>query len=140
MGLDLSDKVEVYFEESPGMSLVERAVSTSVNLFDAKFQGAVPLPKKFAPSWSVVLCSDTTDIGGFKVEIFICRPAVAGREGLSNEIEYLLSSLEPQSVVDSSSVSITLDGKTVNLIQGEDFWVNTLAKLRATKALSWNSL
>ncbi len=140
MGLDLSDQVEVYFEESPGMSLVERAVSTSVNLFDAKFQGAVPLPKKFAPSWSVVLCSDTTDIGGFKVEIFICRPAVAGREGLSNEIEYLLSSLEPQSVVDSSSVSITLDGKTVNLIQGEDFWVNTLAKLRATKALSWNSL
>ncbi len=140
MGLELSDKVEVYFEESPGMSLVERAVSTSVNLFDAKFQGAVPLPKKFAPSWSVVLCSDSTEIGGSKVEIFICRPAVAGREGLSNEIEYFLSSLEPKSIVDSSSLSMTLDGMTVNLIQGEDFWVNTLAKLRATKALSWNSL
>ena len=104
MGLDLSDKVEVYFEESPGMSLVERAVSTSVNLFHAKFQGAVPLPKKIAPSWIVVLCSDSIEIGGFNLEIFICRPAVAGREGVSNEIEYFLATLEPKSVVDSTSL------------------------------------
>jgi len=137
MGLDLSDKVEVFFEESPGMTTVETAVSSNVNLFEAKFQGAVPVPKKFAPSWSVVLRSDTTEIGGSKVEVSICRPAVAGRDGLSDGIGYYLSTLEPSNMIDQSTVTITLDGSEVSLKQGEDFWVNTVAKLRSTKALSW---
>lgn len=137
MGLDLSDKVEVFFEESVGTSTVETAVSSNVNLFEAKFQGAVPVPKKFAPSWSVVLRSDVAEIGGSKVEVSICRPAVAGRDGLSDEIGYYLSTLEPSNVVDQSTLSITVDGKGVSLKQGEDFWVNTVAKLRQTKALSW---
>ena len=50
MGLDLSDKVEVLFEENAGMTAVEDAVSMNVNVFEAKFQGAVPVPKKFARS------------------------------------------------------------------------------------------
>lgn len=140
MGLDLSDKVEVFFEENAGTSTVETAVLNNVNLFKAKFQGAVPVPKKFAPSWSVVLRSDLAEIGGSKVVVSICRPAVAGREGVSNGVEYFLSTLEPANVVDLSTISITLDGSEVNLKQGEDFWVSTVAKLRATKALSWIAL
>jgi len=135
-GLDLSDAVEVFFEESAGINVVESAVSNNTNLFEAKFQGAIPVPKKFAPSWSVVLRSDSADIGGSKVEVSICRPAVAGRCGLSDEVGYFLSTLEPSNL-DGPAISITVDGKDISLSQGEDFWVNTVAKLRATKAISW---
>jgi len=135
-GLDLSDAVEVFFEESAGINVVESAVSNNTHLFEAKFQGAIPVPKKFAPSWSVVLRSDSADIGGSKVEVSICRPAVAGRSGLSDEVGYYLSTLEPSNL-DGSALSITVDGKDISLTQGEDFWVNTVAKLRATKAISW---
>ena len=135
-GLDLSDAVEVFFEESAGINVVESAVSNNTNLFEAKFQGAIPVPKKFAPSWSVVLRSDSADIGGSKVEVSICRPAVAGRCGLSDEVGYFLSTLEPSNL-DGPALSITVDGKDISLSQGEDFWVNTVAKLRATKAISW---
>jgi hypothetical protein len=99
--------------------------------------GAAPVPKKFAPSWSVVLRSETADIGGSNVEVFICRPAVAGREQLSDEVRYFLSMLEPSNVFDQSALSVIVDGKEVHLKQGEDFWVNTVLKLRDTKALSW---
>ena len=137
MGLDLSDKVEVFFEENAGMTTVESAVANNVALFEAKFQGSVPVPKKFAPSWSVVLRSDTAEIGGSKVEVSICRPAVAGRSGLSDGVEYYLATLEPTNVVDKTELNITVDGKEINLKQGEDFWINTVTKLRSTKALSW---
>ena len=140
MGLDLSDKVEVFFDEIPGVSTLEAAVSSNVTLFKNKFQGAVPLPKKFAPSWSIVLRSDIADIGGSKVEVSICRPAVAGKEGVSDKVEYFLSTLEPANVIDSSTLSITVDGNEFTLKQGEDFWISTVAKLSATKTLSWVAL
>lgn len=136
MGLDLSDKVEVFFEESAGMNTVEMAVASNVKLFEAKL-GAVPVPKEFAPSWSVVLRSDKAEIGGSNVEVSICRPALAGREQLSDEVRYFLSMLEPSTVLDQSTLSVIVDGKEITVKQGEDFWVNTVAKLRATKALSW---
>eukprot|EP00581_Thalassiosira_minuscula_P010935 CAMPEP_0183712172 /NCGR_PEP_ID=MMETSP0737-20130205/7379_1 /TAXON_ID=385413 /ORGANISM="Thalassiosira miniscula, Strain CCMP1093" /LENGTH=1173 /DNA_ID=CAMNT_0025940751 /DNA_START=79 /DNA_END=3600 /DNA_ORIENTATION=- len=136
-GLDLSDKVEVFFEESAGMSVVEKAVSSNVSSFETKFQGAVPVPKKFAPSWSVVLRSDTTEIGGSKVEVSICRPAVAGKDGLDDGVAYFLSTVEPSNVADKPTLSITVDGKEITLKQNEDFWVSTVEKLRATKSLSW---
>ena len=136
-GLDLGDKVEVFFEESDGINMVESAVSSNVKLFEAKFQGALPVPKKFAPSWSVVLRSDTTEIGGSKVEVSICRPALAGRCGVSDAVGYFLSTIEPSSVMDQSTLSITVDGKAITLKQGEDFWVNAVAKLRATGALAY---
>jgi len=137
MGLDLSDKVEVFFEENAGMTAVEDAVSMNVNVFEAKFQGAVPVPKKFAPKWSVVLRSDTAEIGGSRVEVSICRPAVAGKDGLGDGVEYFLSTLEPTTVAEQSTLCAKLDGKEVTLKQGEDFWVDTVAKLKDTKALSW---
>jgi len=137
MGLDLSDKVEVFFEESVGINTVESSVAMNVNLFEAKFQGAVPLPKKFAPSWSVILRSDTAEIGGSKVEVSICRPAVAGKNGVCEAVGYFLSTLEPSNVANESTFSITVDGKETTLKQGEDFWGSTVAKLRGTKGLSW---
>ena len=137
MGLDLSDKVEVFFEESAGVSVVENAVSNNVSMFEDKFQGAVPVPKKFAPSWSVVLRSDSAEIGGSKVEVSICRPAIAGKDGLSDQVGYFLSTLEPVNVSEQSTLSANIDGNDVSLKQGDDYWVSTVAKLRDTKGLSW---
>lgn len=135
--MDLSDQVEVFFEESPGINSMESAVSLNVNLFAAKFQGAVPVPKKFAPSWSVALRSDSVEIGGAKIEVSICRPALAGRAGLSEEVNYLLSTMEPFQVIDKKSLTFSVDGKEITLTQGQDYWVNTITKLRSTKALTW---
>ena len=136
-GLDLGDQVEVFFEECPGVNSMESTVSANVSLFEAKFQGAVPLPKKFAPSWSVALRGDSVEIGGAKIDVAICRPAVAGRDGLSDEVKYLLSTMEPSQAMDKKSFTFTIDGKEITLIQGEDYWINTIAKLRSTKAVSW---
>jgi isoleucyl-tRNA synthetase len=136
-GLDLSDQVEVFFEECPGVTSMESTVASNVSLFETKFQGAVPLPKKFAPSWSVALRSDSVEIGGAKIDVSICRPAVAGRDGLSEELMYLLSTMEPAQAMDKKSFTFTIDGKEMTLTQGQDYWINTITKLRSTKALAW---
>jgi isoleucyl-tRNA synthetase len=136
-GLDLSDQVEVFFEECPGVSSMENTVSTNVSLFEAKFQGAIPLPRKFAPSWSVALRSDSVEIGGAKIDLSICRPAVASRDGLSEEVMYLLSTMEPHQVIDKKTLEFTVDGKEISLTQGQDYWINTITKLRSTKSVSW---
>ncbi|KAL3789736.1 hypothetical protein HJC23_006729 [Cyclotella cryptica] len=136
-GLDLSDQVEVFFEEMPGMNTIESAVSANVNLFEAKFRGAVPVAKRYAPSWSVALRSDTVEIGGAKVDVSICRPAVAGKDGLGDEVQYFLSTLEPSDVVGKESLTFSVDGREITITQGQDFWVNTIAKLRLTKAVPW---
>lgn len=135
--MDLKDQVEVFFEEAVGITVVEDAVAGNVGAFEAKFQGAVPVPKKFAPEWSVVLRSDVVEIGGSKVEVSICRPAVAGRDGLKEDVSYFLSTLEPSKAEEESEMKITLDGKEVVLKRGVDYWVNTVAKLRDTKTVSW---
>jgi hypothetical protein len=60
-GLDLKDVVEVFFHEE-GVTSTEEAVSQNVATFDAKFKGSIPLPKRLAPSWSVVLKSDVVEL------------------------------------------------------------------------------
>ena len=52
-------------------------------LFENKFKGSVPMPKRCAPAWSVVIASDSVEVGGSKVEVSICRPALATKDGLS---------------------------------------------------------
>jgi len=136
-GLDLKDVVEVFFEEDPGMAAMESAVSRNVNIFTSKFQGSVPVPRKFAPTWSVVLRSDTVEIGGSKVNVSICRPSVAGRDGLSEGICYYLSTLEPLNAGGNLELSVVIDGSGVTLRQGEDYWVSTAAKLRSTGSVTW---
>lgn len=136
-GLDLKDQVEVFFEEAAGITVVEDAVAGNVGSFEAKFQGAVPVPKKFAPEWSVVLRSDIVEIGGSKLEVSICRPTVAGRDGVAEDVGYFLSTLEPSKAEAESEIMITIDGKEVVLRRGVDYWVDTVAKLRDTKTVAW---
>lgn len=132
-GLDIGDKVEVFYKEEAGLSVVESAVSNNVEAFATKFQGSVPLPKKFAPSWSVELRSGTAEIGGSTVNVYICRPAVAGKDGLSEEVLYYLSTLEPADVAGKDSLELKIDGKEYTLKEGVDYWVSAGAKLKDVK-------
>jgi isoleucyl-tRNA synthetase len=136
-GLDLKDFVEVFFREEEGVTVVEGAVAGNVATFEAKFRGAVPLPQRFAPKWSVVLRSDVADVGGTKVQVSICRPAVAASDSLSEPALNVLSTLEPSSLAERQELTYSMDGVSATLKQGTDFWLSSAAKVRATKAVAW---
>jgi isoleucyl-tRNA synthetase len=136
-GLELKDTVEAFFEEDETVLATESAVSQNVEMFKAKFKGAVPLPKKYAPKWSVTLGDDEVEIGGLKVKVFICRPALAVRDDLDENAAIFLSSVDPESVTPGSSLNGSIDGKEISLKEGEDFWTSTAAKLSSTKAVAW---
>jgi hypothetical protein len=136
-GLDIKDFVEVFFLEEKGVSVVEEAVARNVALFEAKFRGGVPLPQRFAPSWSVVLRSDVAVVGGTSVQVSICRPAVAAKDSLEGPALAVLSTLEPASLGESKDFTFTVDGNTLTLKEGTDFWPSTVAKMRATKVVPW---
>ena len=106
-------------------------------MFKNKFKGAVPVPKRFAPKWSVVVGIEVVDIAGAEVEVTICRPAVASKDGLSDELLTYLSTVDPASVEAGAELSFTLDGKDMKVKEGEDFWLSTAAKLAATNAVNW---
>jgi isoleucyl-tRNA synthetase len=136
-GLELKDIVEVFFHEEEGVTSTEDAVSKNVAMLDAKFKGAVPLPQRLAPAWSVVLKSDTVDVGGSKVVVSVCRPAVAVRDTLEDAVKKVMSTKEPSDFTAEGSFNCTVDGKAYQLKEGADFWLSTAAKAKATKALSW---
>ena len=136
-GLDLKDVVEIFFQEEEGVSTTEDAVAKNVATLDAKFKGAIPLPKRLAPSWSVVLKSDMVDVGGAKVEVAVCRPALAVKDSLNDAVKNVLSTLEPTEMSAGQDFKCDVDGTTHELKEGADFWLTTAAKARATKALSW---
>ena len=136
-GLDLKDVVEVFFQEEEGVTSTEEAVSQNVVTFDAKFKGAIPLPKRLAPSWSVVLKSDVVDVGGAKVEVAVCRPAVAARDSLEGLVKNVLATLEPTELAAGQEFTCEVDGKAYELKEGTDFWLSTASKTRATKILNW---
>jgi hypothetical protein len=59
-------------------------------LFEAKFKGAVPVPKQFASELSVVIGSDLVKVGGSKVEIlFAARPCCSRYIGNGCVVIYL---------------------------------------------------
>ena len=136
-GLDLKDVVEVFFQEEEGVTSTENAVAKNLEALDAKFKGAIPLPKRLAPTWSVVLKSDVVDVGGAKVEVAVCRPALAVKDSLSDSAKSVLSTLEPTEMSPGQDFKCEVDGTTYELKEGTDFWLTTAAKARATKALSW---
>jgi isoleucyl-tRNA synthetase len=136
-GLALKDKVEAFFSENETDPLIEAAVSSNVEVFKNKFKGAVPVPKRFAPKWSVVVGIEVVDIAGAEVEVTICRPAVASKDGLSDELLTYLSTVDPASVEAGAELSFTLDGKDMKVKEGEDFWLSTAAKLAATHTVNW---
>lgn len=138
-GLDLKDTVEVFFDEEEGVASTENAVAMNVSLFETKFKGNVPLPKKFAPSWSVPLRSDNVEVGGSKVEVSICRPALAVKNGLPDSASMFLSTVDPAAVDAGATLSCTVDGASHTVKEGEDFWLSAAAMVKATKAVSWMS-
>jgi len=138
-GLEIKDKVEAFFEESDVTPLTENAVSSNVALFKAKFKGSVPLPKRFAPKWSVVVGSDEVEIAGAKVTVSICRVAAAAKDDLGEMETSFVSTIDPENVEPGATLSVNIDGKESTLKEGEDFWTTTVAKLEATGAVSWLS-
>ena len=138
-GLELKDVVEVFFCEEDGVTLVEDAVAGNVALFEAKFRGAIPLPSRFAPKWSVTLKSETVEIGGCSVVVSICRPTVAARDGLDESAltVSVLSTLEPSDFTDGQAYDYSLDGKAGTFTEGTDFWTSAVQKVRSTKAVEW---
>mmetsp|Transcript_45072 Transcript_45072/g.109047 ORF Transcript_45072/g.109047 Transcript_45072/m.109047 type:complete len:1165 (+) Transcript_45072:75-3569(+) len=136
-GLDLLDVVEVFFQEEEGVTSTEDAVSCNVATFETKFKGAVPLPERFAPAWRVVLRSDKVDVGGSKVTVSVCRPALAVKDSLDEGLKNILSTKEPSEFTAGHTFKCSLDGKESELKEGADFWLSTAAKTRANKSLSW---
>ena len=136
-GLDLADIVEVFFHEEAGITSTEDAVSRNVTMFETKFKGAVPLPQRLAPSWSVPISSDTVEVGGSKVTVSICRPALAVKDSLDEGAVKILSQKEPSEFSEGDTFSYSLDGNSSEVKEGLDFWLSTAAKTKATKQLSW---
>jgi isoleucyl-tRNA synthetase len=135
--LDLSDVVEVFFHEEEGVTSTEDAVAGNVAMFDTKFKGAVPLPDRFSPSWKVVLKSDTVDVGGSKVVVYVCRPALAAKDSVDEGLKQILATKEPSEFTAGQTFKCSLDGKESELKEGVDFWLSTAAKTKACKTLSW---
>jgi isoleucyl-tRNA synthetase len=138
-GLELKDVVEVFFQEEEGVTSTEDAVAKNVAMLDAKFKGSVPLPQRMAPSWSVVLKSDSVDVGGSKVMVAVCRPAVAVRDNLDIAAKNVLCTKEPSEFAFGGTFKYTVDNKEFELKEGIDFWVSTAAKAKASKSLPWLS-
>eukprot|EP00339_Tiarina_fusa_P025632 CAMPEP_0117008832 /NCGR_PEP_ID=MMETSP0472-20121206/8199_1 /TAXON_ID=693140 ORGANISM="Tiarina fusus, Strain LIS" /NCGR_SAMPLE_ID=MMETSP0472 /ASSEMBLY_ACC=CAM_ASM_000603 /LENGTH=1165 /DNA_ID=CAMNT_0004710969 /DNA_START=103 /DNA_END=3600 /DNA_ORIENTATION=- len=136
-GLELKDIVEVFFEEEEGVALTEDAVSRNVAMLDSKFKGAVPLPQKLAPSWSVSLKTEMVEVGGAKISLSVCRSAVATKDSLDEAVKNLLSTKEPSELEAGQTFKCSVDGKDYELQEGTDFWLSSVAKAKATKSLSW---
>lgn len=136
-GLDLKDTVEAFFSEPDGVTSTEQAVAGNAAQFKAKFQGSVPLPHKYAPKWSVVLQSETVEVGGVKVDVSICRPALAVRDSMDAPLTTYISTVDPASLSTGSVINCKIDDVPYTLTEGTDFWLNTLAKLEATNTLDW---
>lgn len=136
-GLDLKDVVEVFFHEEEGISSTEDAVALNVDMLGAKFRGSIPLPERLAPSWRVPLKSDTVDVGGSKVTVSVCRPSVAVKDDLEEGVKNVFATKEPSEFSEGQVYKCTVDGKEYELKEGEDFWLSTASKAKATKALSW---
>ena len=133
-GLDISDKVEIFFKEEG--DVIENAVKQNVSLFSTKLKGLVPIPMKFCQSWSVVLGQDTAEVGGVKVEVMICRPAVAAKDGLDEGVNSFLSLVDVNGGKEES-LQCTINGKDYDLKQGTDYWWTAMEKAKATKELEW---
>jgi len=136
-GLDLKDVVEVFFSEEEGVSLVEDAVARNVPMFEAKFKGAIPLPQRFAPDWAVVLKSDTVDVGGTNAVLSICRPSVAAKKDLDGGALEVLSTLEPSEFTKGQEFTLSVDGNSITLHEGKDFWISAASMARSLKAVEW---
>jgi hypothetical protein len=76
-------------------------------------------------------------VGGTKVEVSICRPSIAASDSLTGPSLSVLATLEPKSLSEGEDFTYSMDGASLTLKEGSDFWLSTAAKVRATKAVAW---
>jgi len=133
--LDIKDKVEVFFSEEDGVSVVENAVARNIAIFEAKFKGSIPLPQRYSPAYAVPIKTDTVEVGGTEIKLSICRPALAVADSLDPLVVKVLSTLEPAEFTEGQEFSVEIDGKAFNAKEGLDFWLNSGAKARGTDSL-----
>jgi len=136
--LEMQDVIESFFDEdADACDVVEKAIAMNVSLFRTKLKGSVPVPRRFAPKWSIVIGSGVVEIGGSKVKVMICRPAVAVKNNLDDKACTFLATVNPLTVETGATLECSIDGDAFSMKEGENFWCNTVSKLEATKALNW---
>jgi len=135
-GLTVSDPVEVFYGGA-GADVAERAISLNVAAVGARLRGVLPLPARFAPAWAVALGKSEAEVGGATVEVSICRPCLAAREGVAPAVASYLSTLVPTDVEEGATLEVVIDGKEHILQEGTDFWCSSSRKVRALKALPY---
>jgi len=131
-GLDLTDVVEVF--HSPHFKLGE-AIQNNVELMKGRLRGIVPLEEKFRPPSAVVLGTGMGVIAGEEVRVVISRKMLSYRDGLPEEIQRLLETMEVLSVNDS--IKCQIDGVRHDLAKNVDYWESAADKAKDTKACSW---
>jgi len=134
-GLEIKDKVEMFFSEEDGVSVVENAVALNVALFEAKFKGSIPLPQRYAPVYSVSIKTESVEVGGTQIQLSISRPAVAVSDTLQEVMVKVMSTLAPESFTEGQEFSATVDDKKFTVKEGVDFWLSSSAKARAIGAI-----
>lgn len=148
-GLKLTDRVEVYVEESEGAGIMA-AVKTNKDLVVGTLR-VVPLPAEAMPKHAVKLAVGAASIGTAEVTIFLTRPCVAlnsssilAKAGGDNEVAealegYVASIDYDRMKTNGQNVSLTLEGNKVVLEQGKDYFLTGLERVLTLdpKGYSW---
>jgi len=126
-----------FFDKYGAAGVVEKTVTMNVGLFRTKFTGSVPLPKIFAPEWSVVLRKDKVNISGLKVEVSVYRLAITVKNISADDACALLGTIDPLTAEAGATMKCSVDSVSHSMKEGEDFRLNIVSKLEATKAFKW---
>ena len=148
-GLKLTDRVEVYVEESDG-SKVFSAVKGNKDLVVGTLR-VVPLPKSAMPPHAVRLAESSSSIGTSEVTVMLTRPCVAinsasilAKAGndvdVAQGLEFYVASIDYDRLkTNGNEVSITLEGKEYVLELGKDYFFSGTDRLLAVdpKGYEW---
>ena len=134
-GLQLKDKVEVFFSEEEGVSVVESAVARNLSIFETKFKGSFPLPMRYMPGHAVPIKQDAVEVGGTQIQLSINRPALAVSDKIEPAMVKVLSTMDPSTFAEGQEFTATVDDKTMTVKEGVDFWLSSGSKARATNSV-----
>ena len=135
-GLDLSDVVEVFFQEPVGSTQVEQAVALNRAMLEAKFK-ALPLPQRFQPAHAVPIgaTESAVPVGSTTVTVVLTRPTLAVRNDLDPLVLKVVATLEPSALNGSPVMTLQVDDKSFTIQEGVDYWKTSMAKVVATTTL-----
>ena len=68
-------------------------------------------------------------VGGSKVVVAVCRPAVAVKDSLDEAVKSVLATKEPSELT-GGTFKCEVDGKSYELTEGADYYLSTAAKAR----------